>query len=304
MGVPDSTPKHNDLVYDVGMHKGEDSEFYLRKGFRVVAFDANRELIASCKQRLKEFLDSGQLTIVEGAIVDPSLIADGSKTVRFYQNPDSSVWGTVSAEWAERNARLGMSSKVTEVVAIDFAGVMRQYGVPYYMKIDIEGCDTVCISALRGFQERPTYISIESDKTNLESLEREIDLFIEMGYGSFQAVEQSQIPVAQLPPQPAREGNYTAHRFEKGSSGLFGLELEPEWKSKPEVMRQYRLIFLGYYLLGDSGVLGSWRFPGARQARGLVRRALRLLTHATVPGWYDTHARLADTKVSDAGAAR
>jgi FkbM family methyltransferase len=304
MEVPDSTPKHNDLVYDVGMHKGEDSEFYLRKGFRVVAFEANAELIVSCKQRLKEFLDSGQLTIIEGAIVDPALIAEGSKTVRFYQNPDSSVWGTVSAEWAERNARLGMSSKVTEVAAIDFVAVMRQSGVPYYMKIDIEGCDTVCIDALRGFQERPTYISIESDKTSLENAEREIDLFMELGYGSFQAVEQSQIPKAQLPPQPAREGKYTPHRFEKGSSGLFGLELKPEWKSKHEVMRQYRLIFLGYYLLGDYGVLGSWRFPGARQARGLVRRVVRLLTHATVPGWYDTHARLSDAKVSAAGAAR
>jgi hypothetical protein len=65
-------------------------------------------------------------------------------------------------------------------------------------------------------------------------------------------------------------------------------------------MRQYRLIFLGYYLLGDSGVLGSWRFPGARQARGLVRRALRLLTRATVPGWYDTHARLIGAENSTA----
>ncbi len=26
----------DDLIYDVGMHTGEDTEFYLRKGFRVV----------------------------------------------------------------------------------------------------------------------------------------------------------------------------------------------------------------------------------------------------------------------------
>jgi 16S rRNA A1518/A1519 N6-dimethyltransferase RsmA/KsgA/DIM1 with predicted DNA glycosylase/AP lyase activity len=35
------TPKHKDLIYDVGMHHGEDTEFYLRKGFRVVAFEAD-----------------------------------------------------------------------------------------------------------------------------------------------------------------------------------------------------------------------------------------------------------------------
>lgn len=291
METPGHTPKHNDLIYDVGMHKGEDAEFYLRKGFRVVAFEANPELIASCKQRLREFLDTGQLTIVEGAIVEPDLIAGGQKTVQFYQNRDSSVWGTVSAEWAERNARLGMVSTVTEVPAIDFAAVMRQYGVPYYMKIDIEGCDTICIKALRGFEIKPSYISLESDKTSVECVEREIDLFLELGYDSFQAVEQSQIPKMQSPPEPPLEGKSLAHRFEKGSSGLFGLELDGSWKSKEKVLSQYRRIFVGYRLLGDDGVMGGWRFPGARQLRGVVRRVIRLLTHATVPGWYDTHAR-------------
>ena len=40
-------PKHKDLVYDVGMHKGEDTEFYLRKGFRVIAFEADPDLAHS-----------------------------------------------------------------------------------------------------------------------------------------------------------------------------------------------------------------------------------------------------------------
>ena len=63
------TPKHLDLIYDVGMHKGEDTDFYLRKGFRVVAFEADPDLTGYCRKRFKEFLDSGQLKIVEGAIV-------------------------------------------------------------------------------------------------------------------------------------------------------------------------------------------------------------------------------------------
>ena len=291
METPGYTPRHNDLVYDVGMHMGEDSEFYLRKGFRVVAFEANPDMVASCKERFKEFLDSGQLTIIEGAIVDPSLITGGQKTVQFYQNQDSSVWGTVSSEWAERNARLGMSSKVTEVAAIDFAEVLREHGVPYFMKIDIEGCDWVCVNALHGFQERPAYISIESDKTNLENIRREIDLFLQLGYTTFQAVEQQQIAWTQSPPNPAREGKYVGLTFERGASGLFGLELENQWKSKSQILGQYRWIFLGYLLLGDDGIMEKWRFPGAPLIRRLTRRVLRMLTHATVPGWYDTHAR-------------
>jgi FkbM family methyltransferase len=291
MKTPLYAPKHPDLIYDVGLHKGEDAEFYLRKGFRVVAFEADSDLIAFCTKRLKEFIDQGQLTIVQGAIADPNLIGDGRKTVPFYKNWDVSAWGTVRADWVDRNARLGTASTVTEVPAINFADAIRQFGVPYFMKIDIEGCDTVCVSALSEFEERPTYISIESDKTGIENIEREIDLFTKLGYTSFQAVEQSAIPLSQSPPHPPREGKYVAQRFENGSSGLFGLDLEDQWKSRQEILRQYRLIRLGFLLLGDDGIMIKWKFRGSDRLRLLTERVVRHFTHAAVPGWYDTHAR-------------
>jgi FkbM family methyltransferase len=285
------TPKHHDLIFDVGLHKGEDAEFYLRKGFRVVAFEADPDLIASCKERLKEFLNNGQFKIVNGAIVGLDLIRAGYKTVRFYKNSDVSVWGTVNADWAERNARLGTLSNVLEVDAINFVDAIREHGVPYFMKIDVEGCDTVCLSSLSGFKERPTYISIESDKTSFGNIKREIDLFVKLGYTSFQAVEQSKIHLSQSPPHPPREGNYVAQAFEEGSSGLFGSELEREWKSRHKILRQYYFIRLGYFLVGDDGIMSKWRFRGAARLRSLAGRIVGLLTHAAVPGWYDTHAR-------------
>jgi hypothetical protein len=36
--------KHADLICDVGFHRGEDTAFYLKKGFRVVAFEAHPRL--------------------------------------------------------------------------------------------------------------------------------------------------------------------------------------------------------------------------------------------------------------------
>ena len=302
MTLPVETPKHHDLIYDVGLHKGEDAEFYLRKGFRVVAFEANPDLRASCKGRLKEYVDNGQLTIIEGAIVDLDVKMAGNKKVRFYKS-DISDWGTVSSDWAERNARLGTSSSVIEVDTINFADAIREHGVPYFMKIDIEGCDTVCISALSGFRERPTYISIESDKTSFGNIEREIDLFTKLGYTSFKAVEQSNIPRSQSPPYPPREGKYVAQRFEWGSSGLFGSELEGNWKSRSEILRQYRFIRLGYFLVGDDGImLVKWRFRGFRLLNQVTRLfvgiILGLFTHGKVPGWYDTHARHSCANVS------
>src|SRR4029450_4220105 len=154
------TPKYHDLIYDVGMHKGEDTEFYLRKGFRVIAFEANPELIGLCRVRLRRFIDQAQLKIVEGAIVDMDAIEAGQKRVRFYKNHQDSVWGTVCADWAERNSRLGTTSSVIEVDVINCVDAMQENGVPHFLKIDIEGADMVCLKALRHFQERPDYVSI------------------------------------------------------------------------------------------------------------------------------------------------
>jgi hypothetical protein len=149
----------------------------------------------------------------------------------------------------------------------------------------------VCVNALRRFRERPDYISIESDKVSFANIEREINTLVDLGYNSFQAVEQSAISHAQSPPYPASEGDYVDYHFEAWSSGLFGSELGGEWEPKHTILRQYRVIRLGYYLVGDDGIVSRWKFRGAGKLRSLIQRSLRLFTDAAVPGWYDTHAR-------------
>lgn len=43
------------------MHIGADTDFYLRKGFRVVAVEANPDLAARCQHRFRSEGDAGQL---------------------------------------------------------------------------------------------------------------------------------------------------------------------------------------------------------------------------------------------------
>jgi len=162
----DSTPKHDDLVFDVGMHRGEDAEFYLRKGFRVVGFEANPYLANYCREQYRVWIDRGLLTIVEGAIVEPNAIESDRRTLSFYINWENSAWGTTNSDWAERNQRLGTDSSRIEVEAVDFTEALRTHGIPHYLKVDIEGNDAVCLRALKQFAARPDYVSIESDKTS------------------------------------------------------------------------------------------------------------------------------------------
>jgi FkbM family methyltransferase len=284
------TPKHDDLIFDVGLHTGQDTEFYLRKGFRVVAFDADPDLVRECRERFASYIADERLVIVEGAIV-VSDTGDIPRTLTFYKNEGNSQWGTTSPDWVKRNERKGKPSQAVEVETIDFIAALRQYGIPHYLKIDIEGMDMMCVHALERFRERPDYVSIESDKTSFERIASEIETLSALGYDAFQAVEQSEIPERQLAPKPAREGTYVDFPFPFGTSGLFGAELGGTWSSARAILRRYRFIRLGYYLVGDEGLLIRHRFFGARKLRALTRFVLRPLTGGVVPGWYDTHAR-------------
>jgi hypothetical protein len=38
------------LIYDVGMHEGEDTQFYIARGFKVVSIEANPQLAARIRQ--------------------------------------------------------------------------------------------------------------------------------------------------------------------------------------------------------------------------------------------------------------
>jgi FkbM family methyltransferase len=134
-----------DLIFDIGLHKGEDTDFYLKKGFKVVAFEADPDLIAICKVRFQESITHQRLRIVEGAIAPK---AAGGR-IAFYKNLQKSEWGTINKKWVERNEKLGTRSVKIEVERVDLAEMFRIHGIPFYLKVDIEGADHVVLDELR-----------------------------------------------------------------------------------------------------------------------------------------------------------
>ncbi len=273
--------RRKDLIYDVGMHVGEDTEYYLKKGFRVIAFEANPDLANFCRAKFLYYINDGRLVIVEGAIVDAEYNLD---TIDFYVNSKIVAWGTVSFLFAERNVSFGTENTVIKVRAINFAECLKTYGVPYYLKIDIEGLDTACLEALKSINGRPAYISMESEKQHFEKLVSELSLLSELGYDRFQAIDQTKVE-RQIVPFPPREGIYVTHVFQDGSSGLFGEELPGEWKSADHVLTEYKRIFFGYKIFGDYGLAQKY-LPVK-----VLRKALRITLRRQIPGWYDTHAK-------------
>ena len=274
--------KHEDLVYDVGMHKGEDTDYYIKKGFRVIGFEAEPNLVAHCRNRFSDEIEKGRLIIIEGAITELPIRGTKGRTIRFYRNKDKSTWSTVAGDCAHRYESLGTSNEIIEVPVVDFSEHLDKYGVPHYLKIDIEGMEMVCLRALINVEQRPDYVSIESDRVSFGNVVEELNLLIKLGYTRFKAIQQSGIS-HQIEPNPSKERCYVDYQFQEGSSGLFGEDLPHKWKDYEQILNAYKVIFLQYKLFAD-----KWRKYFVVK---VLAKVLSMILRKPIAGWHDTHAK-------------
>lgn len=267
---------NSNLIYDIGMHVGEDSDFYLKKGFDVVGIEANPALVAMCEKRFAPEITSGQLRIVNRAV------ADTEGLIEFYIDDDHDLWGTADPEWKSRFEKLGHSCRTTEVRASPMKDILEEFGTPYYMKIDIEGHDHLCLSGMDESSDRPRHISIESSATSFETTLAQLEQLRRLGYTKFKMVLQNEIS-RQKCPAPAREGRYIDYQFQSSTSGLFGEELPGTWLDFCRVVEAYRRFYRKVAMIGPHN--GIFR-------RVKSKFAQRVLGRLFYPGggWYDTHA--------------
>ena len=57
------------LVFDLGFHRGEDTDHYLAMGHRVVAVEANPSLAKQGRERFAAAISSGELTLIHAAVL-------------------------------------------------------------------------------------------------------------------------------------------------------------------------------------------------------------------------------------------
>ncbi|MBY8974306.1 FkbM family methyltransferase [Rhodobacteraceae bacterium NNCM2] len=214
-----------DLIFDIGLHKGEDTTFYLKKGFRVIAVEANPTLCDAAREKFSEEIASGQLTLVNGCI------SDEGGTVDFFVNNQVSEWSSFDKELGSRQ----FGSTKIEVPSVSTLDLFAEHGVPYYMKIDIEGADGIPVRELWKTRERPVYVSYEA-----ATIETAAILFC-LGYRRFAVARQRAVPDTRLP-NPATEGEYVDYTFPLGSSGAFGTEVNGRWGSLEDCAREHVVV--------------------------------------------------------------
>jgi FkbM family methyltransferase len=229
----------SDLVFDVGMCLGDDTAYYLHLGYRVIGVEANPVLAESLRVRFSREVDSGQLAIENVGIHEHA----GRQP--FYICDDAYEWSSFHESIASRD---GSSHHSVDVETCSFASLLEKHGVPYFLKVDIEGNDMLCLDALNP-ATLPAYVSVESDMEG-----RFLQKLFSLGYRRFKCISQFEFLPIEWPPSEAVRA-WTRYTRLLSSHGLLARTAQ-RTLLRLAMQREY----------GSSRRDGLWTFP--REASG------------------------------------
>lgn len=213
-----------DLIFDIGANRGQDTAYYLDKGFRVVAVDADPDLCAEIRTNEAARIAAGLLEVVNLGVAGTHGDFD------FYVNAFSEWSSLVQASKATRTH----SHRRITVPVVPLSALIEAHGTPYYLKIDIEGTEHDAIASLSAAEEMPAYLSFEVNP----DWEAILDLLTGFGYDGFQLVRQGE-GILPPPPLPAREGHDVSIAFTNAHSGAFGRDLSGVWLDAASLRAAY-----------------------------------------------------------------
>lgn len=225
------------LIYDVGAHHGHDTAHYLSSGFRVIAVEAYPESISILEERFSNEIKAERLVLVPFA-VGPAV----GEVELFVPRSESGSCSLIAGEVDDVD-------KAVKVKCIPFSDVLRQHGVPHYLKSDIQGVDRHILESLTP-EDLPDYISWELDRDQLECMKMVRDL----GYRRFKIIDQYQFlemgRQRAIRHRLARKVRHTlrglglppgepVRKFPRHSSGPFGERTDGPWRSYDYACRQW-----------------------------------------------------------------
>lgn len=217
----------NDLVFDLGFHSGDDTAFYLAKGFRVIAVEAHPALVEAGVNRFSSDINAGRLILLHKAV------CEASGKVDFFVHGTKSEWSSCVLSMAESD---GSRAAPVKVRSTNLHTLIREYGVPHYLKVDVEGCDLFVAKQLSECKTKPRFVSFETSRRDYAGI---FSYLYVSGYSRFQLVNQANNPNRIIP------GNITNSKgdkfsFSEFSSGFFGEDLPSEkWLGFDEMITRY-----------------------------------------------------------------
>ena len=156
------------------MHDGSDTAYYLYRGFRVVAVEANPLLAESATRRFAAEIAAGRLVIRNVGLGPREELAT------FWLNEAHSEWSAFDKSIGGRD---GTACHGVPVQCTRFRTLLDEFGVPFYLKLDIECNDAYCLEDLSP-SDVPVYLSVEAHSFDY------LCVLHTLGYRRFKCVNQ------------------------------------------------------------------------------------------------------------------
>lgn len=261
-----------DLVFDIGVNTGQDTAYYLRRGFRVVGVDANPQMIAACERRFQAEIEAGRLILR-----NVGLAAEEGVASFFVSEGNRGVWSSIDPVLASRG---DFGTRQIAVQTRSLKSLVEEHGAPFYLKVDIEGAEHLCLRDIDP-SDAPAYVSFEASEGRLEDL----FLLVQAGYTRFKLIEQ--ITFKQVVP-PA------LHSAALARATLTRLAKE-QLRKIPGLVPAVRLVHREPAPVGGTSGMSSG--PMAEETDGPWRSVeevayawLYYVRETITSNWYDVHA--------------
>lgn len=268
-----------ELIFDVGLHNGEDTAYYLASGYEVVAIEANPAKCDAAAERFADELAAGRLQIVNAAIAEAPGVAE--------------FWVSSRSEWSSLDranaSKLGATAALVNVPTMTFGELLSRYRTPVFVKLDVEGADSLCVRELSGSEPPPAYVSFEwsiSFEWSDDQTAANIDVLAEAGYRGFKFLRQNDF--REITPRNLGRHDLIRTAIASFPAGSVPLRILRGMYHHP------RRIAGQKFARGTSGPL-PWQLPGrwwsAEEAKAVFSQTLQERPKvAPLQDWFDIHA--------------
>jgi len=155
------------LVFDIGANVGTMTTIFVSLGAKVVAVEPNPD----CATHIERTTSRDAVEVLQAAVGETNGVAE----LQISDRKDK--MSSLSTEWREAVSKgnqdyIGLWNRKLKVPMITLDSLVQKYGLPFYIKVDVEGYEEQVLQAL---STCPPLLSFEFNTTFLDTTLRTLD---------------------------------------------------------------------------------------------------------------------------------